>query len=417
MSHTSLLRCYIRNAHRPDSCEVPGILGSFQDRNSTCNPPHLSGRHVIQVFARPITPNTQIMRGDRLCLVGHPVDNSVLDKHRHERALEPNAAQPEAWSFLLPPTMNRSYMVVADADGANPTTVFSGMRVGFPRWVSAVVDPADIALQPKNNHERIAFWATFEPSHRDFLSSLMHSFGLAHRSSFSLRSRDPAVLLDMVTGELEWMPINAIETEQVGHYYQIHGKHAEAWRWYERAAELRAKEQVPEPKEQDSENDRRDQTIADRDAALFRFICLRQLGRDADADQQHKLLEQFTAELMSLESKDKASNDRDFSTGLLRDLHLASVFVSVNATDLADIYFKKLIQIRRDRKDDLGRSTAMLSHLQIVLVDQRFDDFVRLALNDYSEFIPKLTVDWQTKMKGANANSLRPMAACLLTYP
>ncbi len=319
--------------------------------------------------------------GDRLCFAGEQTRTQLAPDFL--KAFEQaEGSTVRNWALLMLPTSTRSHVVVGDRDGSNLTSIFSGMRVGFPKWIR----PTEEAVgENQSTNNKLAFWATFEPSHRDFFSESIGSF----QSGFSVQRRDPAVILDVETGELEWMPISSTETEQVGHYYQIHGQHEEAWKWYEKATAQRDEERdgAEEPLPS-SEADRQRQLIARRDSALFRHICLRKLGRDVSAEEHNKEYTRLTSELFSIQPENTFQADQ-FSRCLLRDIHLASAFFSVNASDLAESYLLDAIESRRKERDEVGLSTGMLVHLQVVLTARRFDDFVRLCLEDYANEIPQ----------------------------
>ena len=104
-------------------------------------------------------------------------------------------AKPDSWAFLLTPeTGARDAVVLAAGDGTQPgRDVFSGMRVTFPHW-----SPVE---------EKLSLWVTFSPTFRSWLSRI---FG------WGLMPGDPAAVLDVETGEMTWMAVNAHEKAQVG---------------------------------------------------------------------------------------------------------------------------------------------------------------------------------------------------------
>src|SRR5439155_12520866 len=123
-------------------------------------------------------------------------------------------AGDEPWALLLLPDASaRDQVFVAAGSGQEPgRPVFSGMRVTFPQW-----SPHD---------DKLALSVTFMPAYRSVVS---HLFG------WGLRPGDPAAVFDLKTGQLAWMPVNAQEKVQVGHYYLLKRDYAQALRWYQDA--------------------------------------------------------------------------------------------------------------------------------------------------------------------------------------
>ena len=70
--------------------------------------------------------------------------------------------------------------------GRDEPDVFSGTRVTFPNW--------------SPDGTKLSFWATFTPRHQSLLSLL----------SRQARHGDPAVTIDLGSGELNWMPVSGL---------------------------------------------------------------------------------------------------------------------------------------------------------------------------------------------------------------
>ena len=114
------------------------------------------------------------------------------------------------WAALFVPNPPaRTAVRVANADGANPKSVVSGLRATFPHW-----SPTD---------SRLSVWLTVEPPYR-----------LAD-GRVGMPPGDPAALLDLNTGKLEWLPVNGTEHAQIGHVELRAGRLAAALRRFDDA--------------------------------------------------------------------------------------------------------------------------------------------------------------------------------------
>lgn len=289
-------------------------------------------------------------------------------------------------SLLMPRTNQRRHLVVADEDGTNARSVFSGMRIGFARWA-----PDKVVESAAESSDRIAFWATFTPSHQDVVSA---NFRVS--ADFTLMPCDPAVILDLATMQLDWMPVNSLEAEQVGHYYQIHGDHHEAWKWYTESDARRARELADEVDPPKSRRARMDRLVRQRDSAMFRYICRLRLGRE-DAAEHKAAYDRFTAELINFGRAQREAwnptnpqqlNQTEEVTATLRELHLATAFLSVNALDEAEEYFRQQAENAKAPGDRMG---ARLTHLDLLLLQERRTEYARKLLIDYADQLPAPT--------------------------
>src|SRR5262249_34957604 len=130
---------------------------------------------------------------------------------------DPGAAD-DSWAFLFPAgPRTRDRVLLAAGVGDDPgREVFSGMRVTFPHW-----SPTE---------DKLSVWFTFSPKYEMWSSP---SSGIvaptpppapaSQAPPQSARRRwwmwgDPAAVLDVRTGEVSWLAVNASEKAQVGHY-------------------------------------------------------------------------------------------------------------------------------------------------------------------------------------------------------
>ncbi len=253
------------------------------------------------------------------------------------------------WAFLLPVRGGaRDRVMIADAAKQSPQReVFSGMRTAFFNW------------SPEEN--QLSMWATFSPSH-----SLLP---LGPPSSFGLQPGDPAALLDTQTGAVKWMPVNAREKVQIGHYYLIKKNYQTAKKWYDEATDDFANNKAKLKK-----------TIAELGAeqfSLFQFHCMQQL-EDATAAEDH--LKVFFQETTPKEQTDAKV------LSLARQLSIGQVFLSLNATPEGITYFeqqpekyRKLIPASHVEHDLFA---GKIARAQLLLNANRFDEFARLATTD-----------------------------------
>jgi len=102
--------------------------------------------------------------------------------------------------FLLWSPAERHNLMVAAADGTLPGSRFSLMNITAARW--------------GNKTEKLSFWATYQPT-----VSL-------------LPPGDPAAVLDLDTDTISWYPTDIAEYANVGHYYLLNEKFAEAAKHY-----------------------------------------------------------------------------------------------------------------------------------------------------------------------------------------
>lgn len=285
-------------------------------------------------------------KGDRLAYV-------VADR-------VPLAEEP-MWAFLLVADPSaRDAVLVADGSGAEAgREVFAGMRVTFPQW------------SPKE--DRLSLWVTFQPAYRSLVSQML---------GWGLRPGDPAAVLDVKTGALSWMPVNAHEKVQVGHYFLLKRDYEQAWHWYDQAErDLPAKEvTITQPLEL------LPLLRGPRDFSFFAYHCLRQLGREADAQAKLKqfrrvFLPRWTGSDSGADStwQEVLAPDGMFAP-LLQDLYSAEVFLSLDAAAEGEAFFRREMA---DAKTDPAKMSAGVVLGQLLLLQAKHREYAQLAM-DYS---------------------------------
>jgi tetratricopeptide (TPR) repeat protein len=312
------------------------------------------------------------------------------------------------WALLLvPDPVARDAVVVADGRGTGPAEeVLSGMRVTFPHW------------SPKGG--KLSLWATFSPPYHSWFSQLLVNLGV--------RRGDPAAVFDTTTGQLGWMPTDAREKEQVGHYYLLKHDYAEAWRWYEQAEKERPAN-AAEPPPLDVTN--LGAVLNPPDPSVFEYLCLVKLGRHREAEAK---LARFRKTYLTFSDRqlgplgDTKIDERtlkewlaelvapDRLTGaLLRDLYLAEVFLSVDATADGEHYFRRALDAA---PTDGARLSSALVLTQFLLLEKKqaayadlatktiapllFQALRNVAGNDRTEHPPpQMVEDWAAAAAGA----------------
>jgi hypothetical protein len=292
------------------------------------------------------------------------------DRFGDDRAL---SVRDESWAlFFRRNSPARDAVYVSDGTGTNTgTRIFSGMRVTFPQW--------------SPHKDRLSLWATFTPTHES-LYSLLYGWGL--------QPGDPAAVLDVQTGRLDWMPINAHEKVQIGHYYLLKRDFAQALRWYDEAAG-----ELP-PTKPISASDFFMLGARPNTFAFFHYYCLKNLGRDAEAGER---LAQFrTAYRPHLPGEQPADRRKAASGetaaqpagadgiawdaqsrelaklifGLSETLYMAEVYLSLDAVDDGEAFFTEMLA---DAKDDITRLCSAIAMGQLLLLRNRHVEYAELA--------------------------------------
>lgn len=299
----------------------------------------------------------------------------------------------EQWALLLlPDRFARDVVVVAETTDLKTTSdVFSGMRVTFPAW------------SPKDN--RLSLWMTFVPRYHSLLSILRR---------WGLWPGDPAATLDLATGEVSWLAVTPSEELQVGHYYLLKKDYARAWEWYERAYQKFPPRKPPRDLVEFT------QTIgAPERSQLFEYHCLRQLGREAEAQER---LDKFERNFFPAEATGPDSSDRDDQVAapeipaliandlfvqfgpqgrllkrLIHDLYIAEVYLSVDAPE-AGIAF--LSDHRQSDDDDVSRLSRAMALSQFLLVVGRRADYLAICTDS---LLPQALAAWEPADKANTA--------------
>jgi Tol biopolymer transport system component len=289
--------------------------------------------------------------GDRLAYI--VPDELPLEKGTH-------------WALLLAPDpLARDKVYVAPGEATEPgQPVFSGMRVTFPQW------------SPRE--EKLSLWVTFMPAYRSVLSEWL---------GWGLRPGDPAAVFDLKSGQLAWMPVNAQEKVQVGHYYSLKRDYARAWKWYEEA-----ERELPPPAPAEVSN-LTDQLLAlrgPRDFSLFEYHCLTKLGR---AEEAQAKLDQFRRCFLprlvdpaggQAAQGGNAGGGRlrellapnSFTWSLLYDLYAAEVFASLDAAEDGEAFFRAALE---QATTDAVRASRAIVLGQILLLRNEDREYAELT--------------------------------------
>lgn len=295
---------------------------------------------------------------------------------------EATSQRESPWALLLiADALARDQVYLATGDGTEPgLPVFSGMRVTFPQW-----SPGD---------DKLSLWVTFMPSHRSVLSHLL---------GWGLRPGDPAAVFDPKVGQLAWLPVNAQEKVQVGHYFLLKRDYTQALRWYQEA------EQELPPTAAVEVRDLQDYWRAlqgPRDFNFFEYHCLTKLGR---ADEAQVKLEQFRrhflprfrqpangpaqpgAQIIGAKTPEQHLQELlapgQLVASLLQDLYIAEVFLSMDAPADAEAFFQRTF-----RPDDTAaaRLSQALVLGQILLLEKKHQEYAELTTDTVAPLLTKV---------------------------
>jgi hypothetical protein len=276
-------------------------------------------------------------------------------------------ADSEMWAFLLvPDRAARDVVVVANGMGNEPgREIFSGMRVTFPQW------------SPRE--DKLSLWFTFSPTYRSLVSLLLN---------WGLRPGDPAALFDAKTGKIGWLAVNSHELAQIGHYYLLKRDYAEAWRWYEKAG----REAPPAKPQVTADFFAWLRSIANsRDSSFFQYYCLSKLGREKEAQvklsqfrrtflpefrREHSQEGQPSGDLGLGRWVEEVLEPNGFFTPFLRDLDSAEVFLSLDAAEDGEAYFRKAMTTADNESTRLASNIVLA---QLLLVERKYGAYADLA--------------------------------------
>lgn len=343
----------------------------------------------------PADGSDRALGGDALCnFLGWDADGGKLAFV----AREPLPHDPAtSWAFLLLPDVQARNRVLAasDSDPDKMRTVFSDMQVTFPQW-----SPTDAKL---------SLWATFRPAYRSWLSLLLDLGGDADDPlrGLSLRPRDPALVLDPASGERKWKAIDARERTQIGHYHLLRREYAEAWHWYEQA-------DTPAETEDHSPRQFVRRFVRGEDALFFQAYCLDKLGRHKEAERKRRrFVQTFLPDLTAQPKSPVADRPAPFGAANLqatkeqllhwRDLYVAEVFLSLDAVEDGERYFRAGLQIAASDADRLSKALVLT---QMLLLRKKHAEYAELATDTV---LPLLLRSWKPRRwtnAPANQNNL-----------
>lgn len=279
----------------------------------------------------------------------------------------PDVAQ-ETWAFLFVPNPSgRDVVYLTDGKGSTPgRSIFSGMRVSFPHW--------------SPDEKKLSMWATFVPKYRSWLSFLFN---------FGLRPGDPAAILDVETGDINWMAVNADEKSQIGNYHLLKGNFQEAKRWYEEA-----EQGYPEPK-QISLEDVFEAPRGLRRFAFFHYYCLAKLGLRREAEQKLKQFRELSEPIMPDENSESERFSRftrqlleqqgsEFLIQFAQDLYCAEVFLSLDAVDDGAMFFRTQLNQARGETQKLSYSLVLS---QFLLKQNQYEKYTELATQNLAPLL------------------------------
>lgn len=362
----------IRDLHwRPDGQRLGllrgGEMGSF---------------HLVD----PVAKRERVVGAEPFCnFLGWDADG----EHLAFVARQPLPHDPaKSWAFLLLPDVRaRNRVSIApDADPARTKTVFSGLQVTFGQW-----SPTEAKL---------SMWATFRPAYRSWLSHLIDRRTDANDPlrGLTLRPGDPALVLDPVTGERSWKAIHAHEKTQIGHYHLLHKEYAEAWQWYEQAAQ-------PLADDKRSPQQFVERFVHGHDALFFQAICLDKLGRADEAQSKRRRFDEtFLPDLPPAPQTPSPNQAAPFGAADLqpsqeqlrhwRDLYLAEVFLSLDAVADGERFFRKGLQTATDDADRLSKALVLT---QFLLLRNKHEEYADVATD---LVLPLLLRSWKPRPLG-----------------
>jgi hypothetical protein len=288
------------------------------------------------------------------------------------------------WAFLLAvnPHARDAIVIVDGATGENRRRLFSGMRVTFAHW--------------STTDERMSLWVTFVPAVQLWFSRL---------AAWGLRPGDPAAVLDTTTGELNWMPVNATELAQVGHYFLLQRDYARAWHWYDRAETRMRRERGP------SAEHAADRLFSPHDFSFFQYYCLAKLGRTEEAQARlDRFRRRFVIEGPPPGTQDSPPQDPaasppatdpleqifagllkpgSLSQAILPDLYMAEALLSVDAAEDAHEFFTRSMT---DATSPMARLSSALVLTQVLLLQQKHAEYAAFATG---KLWPLLLENWK----------------------
>jgi hypothetical protein len=271
--------------------------------------------------------------------------------------------------LLFPDPLARDALWVAPGDGTGAgRAVVSGLRTTFVRW-----SPGE---------EKLSQWFTFSPTHRSVFST-----GL----EWGLRRGDPAAVIDAEGGKITWMAVDAHEKAQVGHYHLLKRQYADAWNWYEQADGDRG---GAKPAPAGAAPDRRRPF---RDPSFFAFYCLDKLGRHDEARARLAAFREKAPALLPLDDPGAAGAARRAVRQLVplaRDFYAAEAFLSLDAAEDGEAFFRRALAEARTDEDRLSAAVVLS---QLLLLRGRTGEYATVATETVA---PLLLRAWHPQAAG-----------------
>jgi hypothetical protein len=287
--------------------------------------------------------------------------------------------------LLWPDPLARDALVVLPK-GGQPRVVIAGLRFTFPQWSPA--------------RESISVWGTFTPSHQSWVDAV-----LGH--GLTMRTGDPAAVIDVTTGSVHWLAIKGDEQTQIGHYLQEKHDFAGALDWYRKAEKTLPKLQPLTPLELE-------QGVASDVARrrMFEFLlwhCLAKLGKETDANARLTAFEQAcrirwptapTAPAPAAPgnggplattgvngphlTQSTAGEPAERVASLMRALAEAQALLSIDDTDGAINFFRARLDATTVKKplDPTDRFGDLVALSQLELLAGRPAAYLQLATNE-----------------------------------
>jgi hypothetical protein len=236
-------------------------------------------------------------------------------------------------------------------------------------------------------------WVTFMPAYRSVVSHLL---------GWGLRPGDPAAIFDLKTRQLGWLPVNSQEKIQIGHYYLLKRDYAKSWCWYEEAErEL----PPPAPVAVRDLSDYLQALQGPRDFSFFQYHCLSKLGREQEAraklDQFRRLFlprfvqpanGQAPPATVTLDGKtlehhlQELLDPTNLLGSLLYDMYMAEVFLSLNAAQDGEAFFRtELVHA----ENDAARLSRAIVLGQILLLEEKHREYAALATETIAPLLTK----------------------------
>lgn len=376
----------IRDIHWHPADVSVAFIGNDNNLNSIAIGSVSSGKQSVE---------SKRLAGGVRSFAGFSPDGSRIG---YTRAEQPKTTK--STDLFTPIAESRDELIFSRLDaGGSPADVaaaqssFNSMRLTFPHW-----SPSE---------SKLSAWATFNPTHRSQLSRLI---------PWTLASGDPAIVIDAETGDVTWMPVNAAEEAQIGHYYLLQREDSQAWQWYKKSIDAR---EPMQPIKLSSWQLFTNQSQLIQDSTFFEFICLKRLGKvEAASDRlalfnKHFVLDHGdVTEVVALavsggaaESEQEevasklASRISETALPVLKASFITEVYLSLDAADEGVAFFTEQAKTLLTPWEALANRIC-LSHL--ILATGQAGAYVEFVL---SQLVPAFDEVIQPGSLFANVNS------------